>query len=308
MVYRILCVDGGGIRGVYASQILRMLQEEIDHNLFDRVDCFAGTSTGALIVASLSQGYGPRDVLHFYTFLGRLVFSKNPNHGEGASKYSNQHLKKILKRFIPEDPVLSELKPHIIIPTCHLGIEKTGYWQTIIYDNYDREKSKEYNLIDVALRSSAAPLYFPSYQKHVDGGLFALNPSLVALSRALDKGGGNKELEEIRLLSIGNGISPVGINQDIDWGVEKWFSPYHDLAQYPLFSLLTDVGAVIPDYPLAQILKEKTLRINGPLLAPVELDDFGKVDLLKKSAIDLKEHDPDRWESYKHWIRQNFII
>lgn len=308
MVYRILCVDGGGIRGVFALQVLKMLQEEIDHNLFDKVDCFAGTSTGALIVASLSQGYEPKDMLHFYTFLGRLAFAKNPKFSEGSAKYSNQNLQKMMNRFLPEDPLLSELKPHIIIPTCHLGCEKSGFWQTMIYDNYDREESKKHKLIDIALRSSAAPLYFPSYQKHVDGGLFALNPSLVALARSLDKEGGKKELDEIRLLSIGNGVSPVGINQDIDWGVNKWFSPYHDLAEYPLFSLLTDMGSSIPEYPLSQILREKTLRINGPLQIPIELDDVSKVDVLKKSALDIKQHTPEKWESYKHWVRQNFII
>lgn len=308
MVYRILCVDGGGIRGVYALQILRMLQEEIDEELFNKVDCFAGTSTGALIVASLSQGYQPKDMLHFYSLLGKLVFAKSRTFSEGGAKYTNRFLKKILTRFLPHDPTLSEIKPHIIIPTCNLSAQRTGFWQTAIYDNYDREESKQYNLIDIALRSSAAPLYFPSYQKHVDGGLFALNPSLSALSRALDEKGGGKQLSEIRLLSIGNGTSPMGINQEVDWGVEKWFAPYHDLAKYPLYSLLTDMAAIIPEYPLSQILRENTLRINGPLLSPVELDDYTKYDLLKRSAIDLKQHASEKWESYKHWIRQNFII
>lgn len=307
MVYRILSIDGGGIRGVYALQILKMLQEEIDQKLFEKIDCFAGTSTGALIIAAITQGYQPKDLLHFYTFLGWRVFFKNDKFDQGGAKYTNRFLKKIMNQFLP-NPSLSEIKPHIIIPTCHLGTDKNGFWEPIIYDNFDRQASKNYKLIDLALRSSAAPLYFSSYQKHIDGGVFALNPSLIALSRALDEKGGNLKMEEIRILSIGNGMNPTGINQDIDWGVDKWLSSYHNVAEYPLFSLLTDMGAMIPEYPLSQIMKEKILRINGPLLMPIEIDDCSKIDQLKKSALDLKEHAPDRWEAYKHWIRQNFII
>jgi len=308
MVYRILCIDGGGIRGVYALQVLKMLQDEIDTDLFKKIDCFAGTSTGSLIIASLNQGYQVQDLLNFYTFLGRRVFLKNKKTENGGAKYSNRFLKKMLKKFLPNNPTLFDIQPHMIIPSCHLSNGDNGLWESIIYDNYDRTKAKEYNLIEITLRSSAAPLYFPSYQKHIDGGVFALNPSLVALSRAIDEKGAGKELNDIRLLSIGNGINPAGINIDVDWGPKEWLEPYHKVAKHPLFSLLTEIGATIPEYPLTQILKNKTLRINGPLSVPIEIDDVGKIDLLKREAKALKIHNREKWESYKHWVRQNFIV
>jgi patatin-like phospholipase/acyl hydrolase len=40
-------------------------------------------------------------------------------------------------------------------------------------------------VVDAALRSAAAPTYFPVYQGYCDGAVTANNPSLVAVSMAL---------------------------------------------------------------------------------------------------------------------------
>ena len=65
MAYNILCVDGGGIKGVYALQLIKMLQEDADSDFLDQIDCLAGTSTGALIVSSISVGLSPKALIRF---------------------------------------------------------------------------------------------------------------------------------------------------------------------------------------------------------------------------------------------------
>ena len=41
------------------------------------------------------------------------------------------------------------------------------------------------DVADAAMRSTAAPTYFGIYQGYVDGGVFANNPSMVALTRSI---------------------------------------------------------------------------------------------------------------------------
>lgn len=50
---KILCIDGGGIRGVFAVSILKALEEELKQPAGDYFDIIAGTSTGSIIASSL---------------------------------------------------------------------------------------------------------------------------------------------------------------------------------------------------------------------------------------------------------------
>ena len=60
---RILSLDGGGIRGVFTLEVLKRIECLLrEHRnkpslvLADEFDCFAGTSTGAIIAACLCWG------------------------------------------------------------------------------------------------------------------------------------------------------------------------------------------------------------------------------------------------------------
>ena len=62
------------------------------------------------------------------------------------------------------------------------------HWKPKFFHNLERGGSKDGGelVVDVALRTSAAPTYFPSYQGYVDGGVVANNPTMAALAQALD--------------------------------------------------------------------------------------------------------------------------
>ena len=51
--YAILSVDGGGIRGVIPAVIINALSEKLGSHPSKVFDCFAGTSTGAILAAGL---------------------------------------------------------------------------------------------------------------------------------------------------------------------------------------------------------------------------------------------------------------
>lgn len=306
MAYRILSIDGGGVKGVFALQLLKLIEEEVDREFIGKVDCIAGTSTGALIAVALALGFSPQKLLFFYKVFGHKIFSSRSRDVMKEAKYDNSHLRDSMLKVLPKNPTFSDIQKDLIIPAFRLEGPEGERWKEEIYDSY-RDDMKGESLIDVALRSSSAPLYFPSYQGRIDGGVYALNPSLLSLTRAIDPTGGGRSLKEIRILSLGNGVNPSKISQEIDWGVMNWMTPYQDQADLPLFSLLTEMGASVPHYPLTQILKDRYLRINEILPFPIEIDDLKHIKDLRKAAKSIKENNPDRWREYKAWIRNAFL-
>ena len=56
MTYRILSLDGGGVRGQWATTILKRLEEALP-GWTDEVDLIVGTSIGAVLALGLASGY-----------------------------------------------------------------------------------------------------------------------------------------------------------------------------------------------------------------------------------------------------------
>jgi hypothetical protein len=74
--FRVLSIDGGGVRGVYAARILERICKQCP-SLLDNVDLIAGSSTGALIGILLSMGYTPASVVKFYITACPHIFSRS---------------------------------------------------------------------------------------------------------------------------------------------------------------------------------------------------------------------------------------
>jgi patatin-like phospholipase/acyl hydrolase len=296
MVYRVLSIDGGGIRGIYSLMILKYIEEEVDKDFIAKIDCFVGTSTGALIATCLNLGFSPSKLLFYYKYFGAFSFPKNK---DGGAKYHIKRLRFFFRTLILKNLHYRDLKKDLIVPSCILFDEEKGGWSEKIYDTFS---SFDESIVDVALRSSSSPIYFPSYQGHIDGGIFSVNPSIIAYSRLIDKNLGAKEKDSIRFLSLGTGINPLGIKQDIDWGVKDWMDD-----RYLLIEIFTDLGSEAPNYPMEQILKENFRRINSPLLENVPIDDITKIDVLIKSAKSFKENQKGKWEEDKKWLKEHFL-
>ena len=81
---RILALDGGGIRGMIAVEILKEIEELLreetggdkDFVLADYFDYISGTSTGAIIAAALSLGWSVDKIHNFYIKSGEQMFDK----------------------------------------------------------------------------------------------------------------------------------------------------------------------------------------------------------------------------------------
>lgn len=76
--FRILSLDGGGIRGAISARILqeveKQIQEQHGQSIADYFDMVAGTSTGSLIAAGITVGYTPADMINIYKNQGLDIF------------------------------------------------------------------------------------------------------------------------------------------------------------------------------------------------------------------------------------------
>jgi hypothetical protein len=74
MSFKILCLDGGGIRGLISARILQELEEQIQQPLHEYFDLIAGTSTGSILAAGLAYGLPAKELVKIYQDDGLKIF------------------------------------------------------------------------------------------------------------------------------------------------------------------------------------------------------------------------------------------
>ncbi|MHB1651529.1 MAG: patatin-like phospholipase family protein [Desulfitobacteriaceae bacterium] len=298
--YRIMTFDGGGIRGAFTAILVKRLRDRFP-DLLQATDLFAGTSTGSFIALGLAYGLEPENLVELYSEENsKFIFSSE--HWElFRPKYDNKQLQETLARVFPASLRLRDLARHkVLVPSFAVIGPHGGSWQPFFYHNYPGSETEDIRVIDVALASSAAPVYFPSHNEQIDGGVFANNPGTAAIAIARDQHGGDQELDDVFLLSLGTGFSPHRIKADTShWGAFKWVLYPHP--SFPILSILFD-GVVEADaYYGAQLLREQYFRLNPLLPQPMALDDYRKIPELINIAekVDLT--------AVFTWIEQNWL-
>lgn len=105
MPYRILSLDGGGVRGMMEAIILERLLQ-VYPTLLDEVDVYYGTSAGGMLALALASDLGEGDP-HFFTkwtsqsskviFADSLVRGVTGIDGLFRAKYGNESIAQLLK-------------------------------------------------------------------------------------------------------------------------------------------------------------------------------------------------------------------
>lgn len=199
---KILTIDGGGIKGVYAASLLAQIEEYSDSRICDHFDLLAGTSTGAIIVAALSVGVPARDILDLYLKKGRDIFPKS-RWRIFKGKYDKIPLERELKNIFG-DKKMEDACTKLLIPTYNLTTDSVQIFKTP--HSKDLYFDRNVKIYDVLLATTAAPVYFSPYKMaggvYMDGGVGANNPSLIALVEGVTRCGWDKD--DIRMLNIGS--------------------------------------------------------------------------------------------------------
>jgi uncharacterized protein len=284
--YRIMTFDGGGVRGSLMAALVKRLADEVP-NLLERVDLFAGTSTGSVVALSLASGINADTLVEFYSQDNlRSAFSPSyPNWFR--PKFKNKNFKGLLESHFPGNTTLKDVTKHrVMVTTFQLYDHEENNWYPHFIHNYTDDPNSPYLnelVVDCALRSAAAPTIFPSHQGFIDGGMIANNPSTPAIAVAL-RHEPNLALSDICLLSVGTGLSPMIVERGTThWGLIQWINPFHKPPE-PLLSILFD-GVVNADHFMSkQLLGDRYCRLNPPLAKPTSLDDWKAVPQLIQTA------------------------
>jgi patatin-like phospholipase/acyl hydrolase len=309
--YHILSLDGGGIRGVLTARLLeRLLQAK--PGFLDRVDLFAGTSTGSILAIGLARGLSPTELVSLYVKEGPHIFHRDVLHDLGSlwgfrrARYQTRRRYDGIYPYIGDGTLADLLPRHVLVATYQLDAKNEiepvpptdpQTWKAKFFHNYEGPDSDGgQKCIEVIMRSSAAPTYFPIYEGFIDGGVVANNPSVCALAQAVnDKAGGKQDIKNVVLLSLGTGRKMTNItSRNGDWGLEEW--------GLNLVELIFESGSGLADYQCRQLLGDCYRRIDPDLKASIGLDAVDRIDALIAKADEydltgiLKWID-QRWEA-----------
>lgn len=288
---KMLCIDGGGIRGVFAITILKALEEKYNKPVADLFDVIAGTSTGSIIAASVSMKIPMDEVLENYKKFGRKIFIRQAKVGLFKSVYSDRFLRRYLKKSF-KDIKLSEVETPILIPAVDVTHGRPYIHRSVYNDGEKDDLSIE--LWDAVLSSCSAPVYFPPNNVHnrflsIDGGLWANNPSLVCITEALKHY--KKKIEEINIFSVGTGKQTIDftIQDDKYWGVKQWLPfDFPSMKVTPkLLDLALHLSSESISYQCQHLLGSNYFRVNKELGEEIPFDEISSIEELINLGSDV---------------------
>src|SRR5262249_51891310 len=120
--YRIIALDGGGIRGVVTAVLLDRLQQRYANllNPTGSITLFAGTSTGGILALGLAADMTPAQMRDLYVVNGKSIFDATwlrdiaDVGGIAGAKYDNTNLKAVLGQTFA-GATLGSLKHRVLI-------------------------------------------------------------------------------------------------------------------------------------------------------------------------------------------------
>jgi uncharacterized protein len=238
--HKLLAVDGGGIRGVIAIEVLaaleRLLQRELgrgeDFVLGDYFDYVGGTSTGAIIASCIALGMRVDRIRNLYLSNATVMFSRAGVLGRFKHRYTATQLTRRLKQEIGADTLLGSDQLRTLLLLVMRNATTDSPWPVTNnpHARFNQREAPGCNL-DLPLwalvrASTAAPTYFPpevidvggQQFIFVDGGVTVYNnPAFLLFLMATAEPyrlGWSVGEERLLLVSIGTG-RPTHITQHL---------------------------------------------------------------------------------------------
>jgi patatin-like phospholipase/acyl hydrolase len=230
--FRILSLDGGGIRGTFTAAFLAEVEAMYNKKIYQHFDLITGTSTGGIIAIALGLGIQASEILDFYVKKGPVIFpaigvKKKSQHilrWLFRTKYSQIALLNAISS-VTGNRKLGESKVRLVIPSFNAVNGNVQLFKTSHHPRLRRDYLRP--AVDVALATSAAPTYFPAFIGEdglacIDGGIWSNCPAAVGIIEAISVLG--RDLKDIEVLSIGTTDVPYHVSEQRrrKGGVLRW--------------------------------------------------------------------------------------
>uniref|UniRef100_A0A8K9VG88 phospholipase A2 n=1 Tax=Oncorhynchus mykiss TaxID=8022 RepID=A0A8K9VG88_ONCMY len=255
-VNRLLCLDGGGIKGLVLIQLLISLEKEAGRPIKELFDWVSGTSTGGILALAIVHGKDMEYLRCLYFRMKEQVF-------KGSRPYESAPLEDFLKKEFGENTMMTDVRHPRVMVTSVLADRHPG--ELHLFRNYDppslpRERPyagtatflpltipQEQVVWRAARSSGAAPTYFRPMGRFLDGGLLANNPTLDAMTEIhqYNKSLKGRGLEVQRLgvvVSLGTGKPPQVVVNSVDV-----FRPSNPLELAKSFVGAKELGKMLVD-------------------------------------------------------------
>jgi hypothetical protein len=300
----ILCLDGGGIRGIMTIQLLKELEQQAGtpcHQIFDMV---AGTSTGAIIAGLVASGRPAVDIERLYLKFVTEVFTRRDilaHQFLNPPAWSKANFRRILKETLG-DATLRDVADRAGID-CLITAHDVAEGEETFF-SYLRERPENAYasiLLRAAMEASmSAPTYFTPMERFVDGGTTTYNnPALAALLEAVQYGPPQYEIGRLTVFSFGTGcrtqlIAPEQVpnppGPDVAFWLE-WLMTESGNDAADMQSDLLRAGRVTSgcDYRRFQISldREAVAKLPDLSLAPVEGSEARRLSELTDKELSL---------------------
>jgi uncharacterized protein len=259
--FKVLAIDGGGIRGIIPAKILAEMEKRTGKRIFQLFDLIAGTSTGGILALGLTKpnprkpeeaDFTAEALIQLYRENGERIFYEptlerfTDVDDLAKPKYSSDGRDDVLTEYFGETPLLKALTEVFLtsydielrIPVFFTSKSSKQETNSLIY----RKICVGFSMKQAGMATSAAPTFFEPYQmitahrtdrgfySLVDGGVFANNPTTLALMEAIidsKKAAKPLRLDEILVVSLGTGslTRKYPYDEAKHWGIIGWVQP-----------------------------------------------------------------------------------
>lgn len=246
--FKILSIDGGGIRGVFPAMFLARLESELKAKgkekwqIYQNFNLICGTSTGGILAIGLALGIPAQNLYKLYLENSNLIFGKKKGlRSLWKSKHSREALEILLRDKFEEanggeEPRLKDCKTNICIPIYDL----LNGTPSVLKKDHHPKFTRDFHIpaYKAALATSSAPTFFDPYSTEyvdlygntipfnnkVDGGVVANNPTLLGIIEAQEAF--YVKMENLKVLSIGTGHQKFTDGKSRrNWGIFYWINP-----------------------------------------------------------------------------------
>lgn len=281
--FRILSIDGGGIRGIYPATFLAGLEERYleGSSVMQYFDLIAGTSTGGIIAIGLAAGLKARDLRDLYVDRGREIFPPIRSGVVGVVErglrnacryfkfsYDRKALMRILRDTLGRRR-FGEAQVRLCIPSFEGRYSEVYIFKTPHHPDFRKDACER--MTKVAAATAAAPTFFQPLQDggytFVDGGVWANNPIMIALVDVLSCFSVRRE--RVRILSLGCGDEPYVVDQPkiLRGGLLAWRNSIYAAMRLQSLNALGQAGLLIG--------ADRIIRASAPTSENlIQMDDW----------------------------------
>lgn len=270
--YRILSLDGGGIRGLISAVWLDRLEQKTGSPLKYHFDLIAGTSTGSILACAIAMGMSAGDIVDLYLEHAGTIFPGRASRtwsrtrrllsqGPSAPKYDGKGLQQVLQKVFKKkgrNILFGQLSVKPVLVFSYDTLNR----QSIVFKN-NKHEHMQIPVYQICQASCSAPTFFPAQVIRlgkaniplIDGGVVANNPAACAIAEAIRINKRRRrmnrcEVTDFVVASFGTGEATrsISISEAQEWGALEWAIPIIDV----LFDGSTDAV----DYIVRQVIDE----------------------------------------------------